>query len=150
MQDDIFSKTLDLPLTWRKNGRFSVKDDNINVEWSEKSESSDEKSYRWKKKNVDPITGFKCKRFKVLFAGLISYEECHIFTNVNHLKNILREYKVKYRYHLKRYINKKQKVRAKYIVTGCLWWIHAFLALRRKTLMIKSLRRMIVVLAFKY
>ena len=46
MQDDIFSKTLDLPLTWRKNGRFSVKDDNINVEWSEKSESSDEKSYR--------------------------------------------------------------------------------------------------------
>jgi len=48
---------------------------------------------RLKKQNkriVDPITGLKYKRFKFTVDGSIKFEECQIFTNITHFKEVLR------------------------------------------------------------
>lgn len=55
---------------------------------SEQSDSIDEEESgkkRGKRLLMDPITDFKCKRFKVAVDGSINFEEYQIFSNINTL-----------------------------------------------------------------
>ena len=64
---------------------------------------------KYKKAKVDPISSFKCKTFKIGVDGSINFQDCQIFHNINHFR-VLKEYKVKHVYYLKRYINHNKKV----------------------------------------
>jgi len=59
--------------------------------------------------------------------GSIKFAECEIFTNVTHFRDIYEEYKLKHGYHLKRYINKKERVKATCMGNGCVWRIYVSL-----------------------
>lgn len=100
----------------------------IDVEGNETSSNSDggdeDESKRdlkkYKKKIVDPTTDFNCKTFKVSVDGSIKFIKCQVFLTVTYFRNVLREYEVKYRYHLKKYINWKENIRTTCMGDGCM------------------------------
>lgn len=69
-------------------------DDDIDDKSGKKSDNNDNMSdneiKKQKKRIVDPITGLKYKRFKFTVDGSIKFEECQIFTNIMHFKEVLR------------------------------------------------------------
>jgi hypothetical protein len=69
-------------------------DDDIDDKSGEKSDNSDNVRdngiKKQKKRIVDPITGLKYKRIKFTVDGSIKFEECQIFTNITHFKEVLR------------------------------------------------------------
>lgn len=79
---------------------------------------------------IDLTTSFKCKTFNIGVNGSVKFVECEIFTNVNHFRDIYKEYKLKHRYHLKRYINKKEKVEVTCMGDGYVWRIYVSLVFK--------------------
>ena len=51
--------------------------------------------------NIDPAFKMTCKKFRVLVNGFIEFQECKIFNDMCHFKDILKEYEVKYCFQLK-------------------------------------------------
>lgn len=99
--DYVMENTLDDVFDSKKEWKLGSEDDDIDIDLSDKSDSSKDKTSRDRKKNIDPTSKFKCKRFKVSVDGSINFKECKIFNNVHHFRDMLREYKVKHDYHLK-------------------------------------------------
>uniref|UniRef100_A0A2K2BKE2 Uncharacterized protein n=1 Tax=Populus trichocarpa TaxID=3694 RepID=A0A2K2BKE2_POPTR len=112
-EDACFGQTLDDALDLENEWELSSDGEDVDVKESENSDSSDENDddengsdgNKQKNKIIYPTNGFKCKTFKASANGSIKFTKCKIFTNITQFINVLREYKVKYKYHMKRYIN---------------------------------------------
>lgn len=105
-----------VPQTLRINeGEYDVED---SVKFKSSNEGDEDKSGRiWKKqnkkkrkKNIDLTSDFRCKKFEMEIDGSVKFEKYQIFINVNHFRDVLREYKIKNKHYVKRYINQKENV----------------------------------------